>query len=104
MGAFELENAREFDAVGYALWKVANVKTPLAALFCYCRQQREIPPFVTRLADEVLRQLPLLEGELVIVVGTRSASETFPDGYFRVFEWEPNSRRLIAPGLGGERR
>jgi hypothetical protein len=82
---------------------VASVKTQLAGLFCFRREADEIAAFAARLAEEALRPLPPPIGELIVVVGTRSAAETFPDGYFRVFEYDGRSRRLVAGGLNGGR-
>lgn len=101
IAAFELENANAFDKVAYSLWKVASVRTRLAVLFCFRREPDEIGAFVARLAGEVMRSLPAPTGEVVIVAGTRSSAETFPDGYFRVFEWDLQSRRFIAGRLSG---
>jgi hypothetical protein len=99
--AFELENANAFDKVAYSLWKVVSVKTQLAGLFCFRREPSEIGMFVARLAEETLRALPPPTGELIVVVGTRAAADTFPDGYFRVFEYDGQAGRLIAGGLSG---
>jgi hypothetical protein len=99
VAAFELENARAFDTIGYALWKLMSVRTELAGLFCFRRRPVEIASFVGRLADEVVRPMPRPAGELIVVVGTRSSAATFPDGYFRVFEWRRESRRFVAAGL-----
>ncbi|MCS7007833.1 MAG: hypothetical protein NZL88_09795 [Gaiellaceae bacterium] len=104
LAAFELENANAFAKVAYSLWKVATVKTQLAGLFCFRRSPDEVPTFVARLARDVLLHLPPLTGELVLVVGTRSSADTFPDGYFRPFCWDRRAKRFVASGLGGGRR
>jgi hypothetical protein len=101
IAAFELENANAFDKVAYSLWKVVSVRTQLAGLFCFRREPSEIGLFVARLAEETLGPLPPPTGELIVVVGTRAAAETFPDGYFRVFAYDDQSRRLISAGLSG---
>jgi hypothetical protein len=103
VAAFELENANAFDKVAYSLWKVASVKTQLAGLFCFRREPDQIGAFVAQLAEEALRPLAPSTGELLVVVGTRSAAELFPDGYFRVFVYDGQSRRLVAGGLSGGR-
>lgn len=99
IAAFELENANPFNTVAYALWKVASVKIPLAGLFCFRREPNEIGAFVARLGDEVMRRLPTATDEVLVIAGTRSSAETFPDGYFRVFEWDPDAIRFRAGGL-----
>lgn len=101
IAAFELENANSLDKVAYSLWKVASVKTRLAGLFCFRREPSEIGAFVAQLADEVLRRLPTPTGEVLVIAGTRSSAETFPDGYFRVFEWDPQAKRFRTGGLTG---
>lgn len=101
VAAFELENANAFDKVAYSLWKAASVKTQLAGAFCFRRTPEEIPAFVSRLASDVVRRLPDLTNELVLVVGTRSSADTFPDGYFRAFGWDRRAKRFVASGLTG---
>lgn len=100
VAAFELENANALDKVGYALWKVACVRTRLAGLFCFRRDPERVPELIGWLADEVMASLPEPEGELLVVVGTRSAADTFPDGYFRPFEWGAEARRFRTARLG----
>lgn len=94
VAAFELENAHSFEKVAYSLWKVASVRADLAGLFCFRREPGEIGHFVARLAEEVMRPLSDPTGELLVVAGTRAAAETFPDGYFRPFRWQPQARRF----------
>lgn len=101
IAAFELENANSFDKVAYSLWKVASVKTRLAGLFCFRRAPEDVSEVVGRLASEVMRSLPDFKGELLLVVGTRGAAETFPDGYFRQFGWHPSTGRFESGALGG---
>lgn len=103
LAVFELENANAFDKVAYSLWKAASVKTQLAGLFCFRRIPDEIPVFVSRLSSDVVRRLPALTNELVLVVGTRTSADTFPDGYFRAFEWDGRANRFVAARLGGAR-
>lgn len=104
VAAFELENAHAFDKVAYSLWKVASVKTRLAGLFCFRRSPDEIPVFVSQLGSDVVHRLPDLTNELVLIAGTRSSADTFPDGYFRVFDWDRRAKRFVASGLTGGRR
>lgn len=99
-----LENAHAFDKVAYSLWKVASVKTRLAGLFCFRRSPDEIPVFVSQLGSDVVHRLPDLTNELVLIAGTRSSADTFPDGYFRVFDWDRRAKRFVASGLTGGRR
>jgi hypothetical protein len=101
IAAFEFENATAFDTVAYALWKLMNVRTRLAGLFCFRRDPGEIAAFIARLANEVMEPLPQPIGAVIVVVGTRSAAETFPDGYFRAFEWGRESGTFRAARLKG---
>jgi len=94
LAAFELENANSFEKVAYALWKVTSVRADLAGLFCFRREPDEIGGFVARLGEEVMQHVPDPAGELLVVAGTRAAAETFPDGYFRPFRWQPDGRRF----------
>lgn len=101
IAAFELENAKAFNTVAYALWKAASVQSNVAGLFCFRKEPNEIGSLVTRLADEVMRPLPKPPGELLLVVGTRSSAQIFPDGYFRVFTYDAASNRFRAGTLDG---
>lgn len=80
--------------MGYALWKTWTwaVRAELACLFCYRREHDEAAGLV-RLQDYVLRTLEP-GGEVLVVVGTRAAADTFPDGYCRPLRWNPEAREL----------
>lgn len=93
IAAFELENSPRDEAVAYALWKVGMIRVGLGCLVCYRRQEEGISPLIGRLQDTVLRRLRP-EGEVLVIVGTRAAAETFPDGYFRTFRWRPGASAL----------
>jgi hypothetical protein len=93
IAAFELENSPRDETVAYALWKVGMIRVGLGCLVCYRRQQEGIGPLIGRLQDTVLRCLRP-DGEVLVVVGTRAAADTFPDGYFRTFRWRPESGTL----------
>jgi hypothetical protein len=93
--AFELENSPQGEVVAYALWKVCTVRGGFGCLFCYQRRQEEVSPLVGRLQDVVLRPMRA-EGEVLVVVGTRAAADTFPDGYFRSFLWHRKAAALMA--------
>lgn len=95
IAAFELENSPRDETVAYALWKVGVIRVGLGCLVCYRRQEEGISPLIGRLQDTVLRRLRP-EGEVLVIVGTRAAAETFPDGYFRAFRWRPDAGSLAA--------
>lgn len=97
VAAFELENSPHDDFVGYALWKACMVRAPLACLFCY-RKEPEIARLIGFLEQDVLKVLDPTN-DVLIVVGTRAAAETFPDGYFRPYTYDLRRRSLRTLGL-----
>lgn len=98
VAAFELENSRRDDLVAYALWKACTVNAELSCLFCYRAEQDSIATLVTLLANDVLRSAQV--GKLLVVVGTRASADTFPDGYFRPFNWDAQAKQLISLSQG----
>jgi hypothetical protein len=84
----ELENSAKDDLVAYALWKILCVRAEIRALFCYRNEDIKASTLVKYLRDEVLGAMPLemrlaLEGDLILIVGTRGQAETFPYGFFK---------------------
>jgi hypothetical protein len=94
LAALELENSSRRDLVAYALWKACNVRVRLSGLFCYRLHPEQVGSMVTMLQDDVLRRLRPA-AEVLVVVGTRSSADTFPDGYFRPFSWNAQLERLV---------
>lgn len=95
----ELENSADAELVAYSLWKVLCVRCPLRILFCYCADATEGPAFVASLRSSVVEALPLeervaLEGETLVVVGSRSDAATFPYGYFQAWKLNSNTGRF----------
>jgi hypothetical protein len=85
---FERENSTRDDRVAYSLWKVLCVNAPLRVVFAYRRTWDQANPLVSRLRDEVLDRLTLeqkasIQGETLVVMGSRSEGESFPWGYFK---------------------
>lgn len=95
---FELENSRRDDLVAYALWKACTVNARLSCLFCYRAEQDSIAKLVALLANDVLRSAEV--NEVLVVVGTRASADTFPDGYFRPFAWDAQSKQLVSMSQG----
>jgi hypothetical protein len=92
----ELENSQDIKNVAYSLWKVLCVRCELRIVFCYCRDSGERSQVIKFLKDEVIAalQLPIraqLEGDTIVVVGSRSDSETFPYGFFKWWCLEKNT-------------
>jgi hypothetical protein len=83
----ELENSQRTDYIAYALWKVLCVKADLRAVFCYRADPGAGPALLVELRREVVEALQLsgrigLEGDTLVVIGSRGQEETFPHGYF----------------------
>lgn len=84
--AFELENSQKEEAVAYALWKVCMVRVAWGGVFCYRQEPDQVGEILPELAEVVRAVAP--EMELLVVVGTRSHAEVFPDGFFRPYRWD----------------
>ncbi len=76
----ELESSADTGLVAYSLWKV-------------------LCTFVSSLARSVVEAMPIagraaLEGETLIVVGSRNESSTFPYGFFQAWKLNSNMGRF----------
>jgi len=98
VAVFELENRLEEDIVAYSLWKVNLIRCPLAAVFCYRQDQEEIGSLLSALAHSVMGELegtsPGEGRSTLLVVGTRSRGEDFPDGFFKPYVWDSAHRQF----------
>lgn len=94
VAAFELENSSNAKFVGYALWKACMVRARLAVLITYRRRAADVSPLIQQLEQDVLTQVDLPD-EVLVLVGSRAAADTFPDGYYQAFGWSSNRRRLV---------
>jgi hypothetical protein len=95
----ELENSGDPDLVAYSLWKVLCVRCGLRVLFCYRPDPSEGPVFVSSLGSSVVDAMPIaeraaLDGETLVVVGSRSESSTFPYGFFHAWKLNSNTGRF----------
>ena len=95
----ELENSQNEDYIAYSLWKVLAVRASLRVVFCYRRSSNLATPLVKHLREEVIEAMGLdgrvkLEGSTLLVIGTRSESETFPYGFFTWWELDTNTGRF----------
>jgi len=95
----ELENSKAEDRIAYSLWKVLAVRANLRVVFCYRPTADLAPPLIKHLREEVVDAMGLagrtkLEGQTLVVVGSRSESETFPYGYFAWWELNTNTGRF----------
>ncbi|MBE7497141.1 MAG: hypothetical protein HS117_19540 [Verrucomicrobiaceae bacterium] len=83
----ELENRQDFDFIAYSLWKILSVRAGLRVLFCYRNEEGKAGELVRKLKTEVIDALGTqsrleMDGETLVVVGTRTESGTFPYGFF----------------------
>ncbi len=92
VAAFELENRPDLEAISYSIWKVSVVRCALGGVFCYRRKPEEIGDLLAALAQGVMADLHPRPGEqdtkILLVVGTRSRAEDFPDGFFKPYLWD----------------
>lgn len=95
----ELENAPDDRRVAYSLWKTLCIRCQLRVVFCYRPEQTAGAPLVAALATAVLGELPAaarsdLDGETLVVVGSRNEASTFPDGFFQAWKLNTNTGRF----------
>lgn len=95
----ELENQAKADFIAYSLWKVLAVRAALRIVFCYRKEREAVGELVSYLNREVVEALGVatragLEGETLLVVGTRAEASTFPHGFFAWFALERNAGRF----------
>ncbi len=94
----ELENSARPDQVAYSLWKVLCVRCELRTVFCYRRDATTSSAFVAALGD-VVDGMPItervdMEGETLVVVGSRNDSGTCPYGFFQMWKLNSNTGRF----------
>ena len=96
VAVFELENSKDNNRIAYSLWKVLCVRADLRVLFCYRRSSDEGSALVRFLRDEVIHAMELenrlkLEGQTIVIVGSRDDSGTFPYGFFKWWTLDINT-------------
>lgn len=96
VAVLELENSKDDDRIAYSLWKVMCVRADLRIVFCYRRGADEGSRLISFLRDEVIHAMGLinrinLEGETLLVVGSRDSSATFPYGFFKWWHLDTNT-------------
>ena len=99
IAAFELENHRTDDRVGYSLWKVLCLRTDLRVVFAFRRDWEESRRSVDAICRDVVGSLTIPErvavtGETVLIIGNRGDGETFPWGYFKMWLLDTNVGRF----------
>jgi len=93
---FELENCLNDDRIAYSLWKLLCVRSELRVVICYRRNADEASNLVRSLADQVISAMGLsarakLDGETLVVVGSRNDAEVFPYGFFKWWRLDLNT-------------
>lgn len=99
LAVFELENRPRDERVGYSLWKVLCVRAPLRIVFAYRRDWSQTRSLIDYLTSSVVAGLTPTErmaisGDTAVVTGSRGESETFPHGYFKLWQLDPNLGKL----------
>jgi len=99
IAAFELENNRTDDRVGYSLWKVLCLRTDLRVVFAFRRDWEESRRSVDAIGRDVIGSLSVpermaLAGETALIIGNRGDGETFPWGYFKIWLLDTNVGRF----------
>jgi hypothetical protein len=91
VAVFELENSRDDDRVAYSVWKVLCVRAPLRVVFAYRGNWDAGRALVQELAQTVIEPMPIAErtglgGDTLLFVGSRGEGETFPHGFFKIWQ------------------
>lgn len=99
VAVIELENSRTNDRVAYSLWKVLCTRADLRIVFCYRRDSVEGTTLVRHLSEQVTTAMGIQErtqigGEIMLVVGSRNESATFPYGFFKEWQFDKNLGRF----------
>jgi len=101
VAVMELENSKNNDYIAYSLWKVLSTRADLRIVFCYRRKPEECAKLVRFLTDDVIQAIGLkylveLQGETVLVIGSRDESATFPYGFFKWWKLDNNLGKFIS--------
>ncbi len=96
VAAVELENSRSDDRIAYSLWKVICVRAALRVVFCYRRSPEQGAALTRFLSSEVVTSLGTaqraqLDGETIVVIGSRGEAATFPYDFFKWWRLEHNT-------------
>ena len=95
----ELENSLRNDRIAYSLWKVLCVRAQLRVVICYRRTSNEASSLVQFLGDEVVGAMGIqgrlaLQGQTLVVVGSREDAGYFPYGFFKWWQLDGNTGRF----------
>jgi len=62
-------------------------------VFCYRREPAAVGELLRELSEGVMRTMEP-EHDVLLVVGTRSRAEDFPDGFFKPYVWHRDFRQF----------
>jgi len=84
----ELENSLQPDRIAYSLWKVLCVRADLRIVICYRKTGAEASNLVDFLSKDVVAAMGIpgrlrLQGETLVVVGSREDVQNFPYAFFK---------------------
>jgi hypothetical protein len=96
IAVMELENSRDDARIAYSLWKVLCVRAALRIVFCYRPQAEQGAALVHRIGAQVVGALSIpermtLQGETLVVIGSRGDAATFPYGFFKWWLLDKNA-------------
>lgn len=96
---FELENSLQDDRIGYSLWKVLCIRADLRVVICYRRTGDAVSDLVQSLRAEVVEFMGIhgrlcLQGQTLLVVGSREDAENFPYGFFKWWHLDENTGKF----------
>lgn len=89
---FELENSPKDERVAYSMWKVSCVRTPFAVVFAYRRDWNGVNELVKTLGDQLSAAAQDSGQTLVLAMGSRERSDTFPWSFFRFWRFRATLR------------
>jgi hypothetical protein len=100
---FELEHQMKPGRDEDSLWKVLNVVAQLRVVVAYRPEWEAANALPGELAASVVRSMPMdrwstLEGETLLVIGSRSDGGSFPWGYFRFWRFDRGVGRFARAG------
>jgi hypothetical protein len=72
---------------------VCAVRAAWGGIFCYRQEPGAIGELLRALSEGVMRPMEP-EHDVLLVVGTRSRAEDFPDGFFRPYNWDRDFRQF----------
>ena len=99
VAVFELENSPHDDRVAYALWKVMCIRSRIKVMICYRKNSEDGNELVRKLRKDVIGSLGLkdrssLQGDTMVIVGTKDKTPAFPYGFFKCWQLDTNTGKF----------